>query len=81
MIQDGKFMLKLVKRLNHADPSSEEGLNVNSAITCILPMAQTVYTGDEDGRVVSQSQAQAVHVTFSDMVTVSMGLHTKALKL
>lgn len=22
-------------------------------MTCILPMAQTVYTGDEDGRVVS----------------------------
>ena len=24
-----------------------------SAITCILPTAQSVYTGDEDGRVVS----------------------------
>jgi len=53
MIRDGKFVLELIKRLNHVDQSSEQGLNVNSAITCILPMPQTLYTGDEDGRVVS----------------------------
>lgn len=56
VIRHGKFVLELVKRLDHADQSSERGLNVSSAITCILPMPQTVYTGDEDGRVVSPVQ-------------------------
>lgn len=55
-IRQGKFVLEPVKRLNHVDQSNERGLNVNSAVTCILPMPQTVYTGDEDGRVVSQLQ-------------------------
>lgn len=36
--------------MNHLDPA---GFNVHAAITCILPMAQVVYTSDEDGRVVS----------------------------
>lgn len=36
--------------MHHLDPA---GFNVSGAMTCILPMAQTVYTGDEDGRVVS----------------------------
>jgi len=30
-----------------------EGANYAAAISCILPMAQVVYTGDEEGRVVS----------------------------
>ncbi|KAK5178647.1 beige protein-like 1, partial [Cryomyces antarcticus] len=47
----------LVKRLNNVDSSREEGTNFAAAITCILPMAQTVYTGDDDGRVVSQLHA------------------------
>ncbi len=36
--------------MHHLD---QAGFNVNAAMTCVLPMAQTVYTGDEDGRVVS----------------------------
>ncbi|KAI9762455.1 MAG: hypothetical protein M4579_000431 [Chaenotheca gracillima] len=53
--QTGKFQLQLVHRLNHADParSGPDGLSLSSSITCILPLAQVVYTGDEDGRVVS----------------------------
>ena len=48
-LHDGKFILEHVKRMNHMDTA---GFNVDAAITCILPMAQVVYTGDEDGRVV-----------------------------
>jgi hypothetical protein len=64
----GKWKLELVKRLDHAD-SWRQGetavgslatpggggirVLVDAAITCITPMEQTVYTGDEDGRVVS----------------------------
>lgn len=51
-IRNGRFVLELLKRLDHVDQSSEQGLNFNSAITCILPMPQSIYTGDEDGRVV-----------------------------
>ena len=47
-------MLEHVKRMNHLDPA---GYNVAASMTCILPMAQTVYTGDEDGRVVSSEEA------------------------
>jgi hypothetical protein len=57
-IQSGgaeSWTLKPVKRLNHVDQFRNDGVvgNVNAAITCILPMAQIVYTGDEDGKVVS----------------------------
>jgi hypothetical protein len=37
----------------HVEPIRGEP-NVQAAtITCILPMSQAVYTGDEDGKVVS----------------------------
>jgi hypothetical protein len=64
---DGKWKLELVKRLDHADNWRQGDTAVGSlaipggggirvmvdaAITCITPMEQTVYTGDEDGRVV-----------------------------
>ena len=54
---DGKWMLALVKRLDHRDPKTERNAGVSSAaaITCILPMASVVYTGDDDGKVVSVS--------------------------
>lgn len=48
-----KWSVDLVKRLNHVDTSREDGANFSASITCILPMAQVVYTGDDDGRVVS----------------------------
>jgi hypothetical protein len=36
--------------LNHGDPTVPSAA---APITCILPMANHVYTGDEEGRVVS----------------------------
>ncbi|KIX09499.1 uncharacterized protein Z518_00579 [Rhinocladiella mackenziei CBS 650.93] len=48
----GGFELELIRQLNHADSSRDDGANVNAGISCILPMPQVVYTGDEDGRVV-----------------------------
>ena len=53
VVRDGHFELELVRQLNHTDASRGDGSNVNAAISCILPMPQMVYTGDEDGRVVS----------------------------
>jgi beige protein homolog 1 len=49
--KEGRWMLQLVKRLNHADPSREDGANFAAPITCVLPRAQAVYTGDDEGRV------------------------------
>lgn len=49
----GKWGLELVKRLDHVDLRNEGRPNLEAAITCIVAMPQTVYTGDEDGRVVS----------------------------
>ncbi|KAL7621392.1 beige protein-like 1 [Parahypoxylon ruwenzoriense] len=51
VIKDGKWMLALVRRLDHIDTRSETGTNTEAAITCITPMPQLVYTGDDDGRV------------------------------
>ncbi|KAL8810939.1 MAG: hypothetical protein Q9200_002183, partial [Gallowayella weberi] len=47
-IRSGIFVLEHVKRMHHLDPA---GYHVGSAMTCVLPLAQKVYTGDEDGRV------------------------------
>ncbi|KAK1758660.1 beige protein 1 [Echria macrotheca] len=47
----GKWTLEFLRRLDHPNPKSESGANVEAAITCISPMPQLVYTGDEDGRV------------------------------
>ena len=49
-IHDGEFVLHHVKRLNHLDAA---GFNVPSTITSILAMPLALYTGDDDGRVVS----------------------------
>ena len=35
--------------MHHMD---QAGFNIGATITAILPMAQLVYTGDDDGRVV-----------------------------
>ena len=50
-LSDGAWHLQLVNRLNHADSSREDGGNIAAGITALLPMAGSVYTGDEDGRV------------------------------
>jgi hypothetical protein len=55
-IKDGKWALVLVKRLDHTDQRAEDGSNIVAAITCITPMPQAVYTGDEEGRVVSHQE-------------------------
>lgn len=52
-IHNGKWNLVLVKRLDHIESRSEDGSNTDTAITCITPMPQVVYTGDDAGRVVS----------------------------
>ena len=49
-IREGSFVLEHVKRMHHMD---QAGFNIGATITAILPMAQIVYTGDDDGRVVS----------------------------
>lgn len=48
-VRRGAFVLEHVKSMHHLD---QAGFNVGAAITAILPMAQVVYTGDDDGRVV-----------------------------
>ncbi|KAI4150706.1 MAG: hypothetical protein LQ341_001049, partial [Variospora aurantia] len=48
-IRGGAFVLEHIKRMHHLDPA---GLNVKASITCVLPLAQKVYTGDKDGKVV-----------------------------
>lgn len=53
IIKDGRFELDLIRQLNHTDGTREDGGNVAAAISCILPMPQVVYTGDEEGKVVS----------------------------
>ncbi|KAJ8122126.1 hypothetical protein ONZ43_g1597 [Nemania bipapillata] len=50
-VKNGKWILELLRRLDHIDPRSETGANTEAAITCITPMPQLVYTGDDDGRV------------------------------
>ncbi|RYP22664.1 hypothetical protein DL765_001514 [Monosporascus sp. GIB2] len=49
--REGRWALEFVRRLDHVDARSEAGLNTEAAITCIAPMPQLVYTGDDDGRV------------------------------
>jgi len=49
---NGRWRLEFLRRLDHVDPKSETGANLEAAITCITPMPQIVYTGDDDGRVV-----------------------------
>lgn len=49
-IRNGAFTLEHVKRMHHLD---QAGFNIGASITAILPRAQVVYTGDDDGRVVS----------------------------
>ncbi|KAK3365220.1 hypothetical protein B0T24DRAFT_428692 [Lasiosphaeria ovina] len=47
----GGWILEFMRRLDHGNPKSETGANFDAGITCITPLPQLVYTGDEDGRV------------------------------
>ena len=60
--------------MHHMD---QAGFNIGATITAVLPMDHTVYTGDEDGHVVSFPALQDL----VDMLTwsVRVGLHTEAL--
>ncbi|KAL8692951.1 MAG: hypothetical protein Q9218_002128 [Villophora microphyllina] len=51
-IRSGTFVLEHLKSMHHLD---HVGYNIGAAMTCLLPLAQRVYTGDEDGRVVSST--------------------------
>jgi WD40 repeat protein len=51
--RSGRWMLEFMRRLDHVNLKSETGANVDAAITCVAPLAGLVYTGDDDGRVVS----------------------------
>ncbi|KAK2756534.1 hypothetical protein FQN54_005427 [Arachnomyces sp. PD_36] len=50
-IRDGHFELDLIRQLHHVDSTREDGSNVSAGISCILPLPQVVYTGDEAGSV------------------------------
>lgn len=52
-ITGGRWTLELLRRLDHVDYKSEKGANTEAGMTCITPMPTCVYTGDDDGRVVS----------------------------
>lgn len=41
--------------MHHLDHA---GYNIGATITSILPMAQKVYTGDDDGKVVSSTMPE-----------------------
>lgn len=51
-IKNGQFELILIKTLHHVNQFHSE-IQVSAGITAVLPMAQAVYSGDENGRVVS----------------------------
>jgi hypothetical protein len=51
LIRDGSFRLEHVKTLIHTLPSPSN-TNVQVSITCIMPLKQLLYTGDEMGKVV-----------------------------
>lgn len=51
--KEGRWKLEFMRRLDHVDAKSPSGVNYASAISCITPLPMCVYTGDEDGRVVS----------------------------
>lgn len=50
-LSDGAWHLQLVNRLNHVDMMREDGGNISAGITALLPMANSVYAGDEEGKV------------------------------
>lgn len=60
-IRNGSFVLEHLKSMHHLD---HVGYNIGAAMTCVLPLAQRVYTGDEDGRVVC---AMIPHPIYSDL--------------
>lgn len=54
-IVGSRWTLELLRKLDHVDYKNDKGGNTEAGITCISPMPTCVYTGDDDGRVVSVS--------------------------
>ena len=52
-IRGRRFALDLVRQLHHVDNNRDDGANISAGISCILPLPNVIYTGDEAGRVVS----------------------------
>ena len=67
-VHDGRWMLEHVKRMMHTDAG---GVVHGAAITCVLPMALTVYTGDEDGRVVGVGCPCRLYALTRDVCSIS----------
>lgn len=51
--RNGKWLLEFMRRLDHTTGGEGGEGNVAAGITCVVPLANVVYTGDEEGRVVS----------------------------
>ncbi len=79
IIRGGSFSLDLIRQLNHVDNTREGEVNVLSGISFILPMPQVVYTGDEEGRVVSLIYDILDSRAAANVWLVRMGLCTAAL--
>lgn len=52
-IVGSRWTLELLRKLDHVDYKNDKGANTEAGMTCISPMPTCVYTGDDDGRVVS----------------------------
>ena len=78
VMRGSRFELDLVRQLNHVDASREDGGNVSAGISCILPMPQVVYTGDEDGRVVCHALPNAFLILLTS-ASVRVGLRAATL--
>ncbi|KAI9375761.1 hypothetical protein BJX61DRAFT_548791 [Aspergillus egyptiacus] len=58
IIRNGRFDLELIRQLHHTDNNRDTGANISAGISCILPLPQIVYTGDENGTVYEWSCVQ-----------------------
>ena len=52
-VKAGKWNLELLRKLQHYDYKKDHSVAIEAGITCITPMPTQLYTGDEDGQVVS----------------------------
>lgn len=61
----GKFVLEILKEFQHVNQFQHE-ITVSASITCVLPMPQAVYTGDDQGRVVGTQRYLYMNKTDMD---------------
>ena len=78
IIRDGRFELELIRQLNHVDSGRDDGGNVRASISCLLPMPQVLYTGDEEGKVVCILLSSNLKLA-ANARTVRMGLCAETL--